>query len=108
MPLGFMNFLKNVGSGLAGGIGKIAGLVGKIAPVVGGIAGMIPTPATQGIAGVANLAGGVANAVNSGGGVQGVAQSLQGTPAGGIANTVSNVVGQAQQIMPQGMAQPIM
>jgi hypothetical protein len=62
--MGFMDFLKGIGNFVSSGIQKVAGVVGKVAPMVSGIAGMIPTPFTQGIAQAANMAGGIANAIN--------------------------------------------
>jgi phage-related protein len=98
IEMGFLDFLKGIGGGIMSGIGKVAGIVGKIAPVVSKVAGMIPTPFTQGIANVANVVGGVANGITGANGdmgqaVQNVAGALQGTPAGGVANTVANVAG---------------
>jgi hypothetical protein len=64
--MGFLDFLKGIGGGILSGVQKAAGLVGKIAPMVSQVAGMIPTPFSQGIASMANLVGGVANAVAPG------------------------------------------
>jgi hypothetical protein len=62
--MGFLDFLKGIGNFVKSGIQKVAGFVGKVAPVVSKITGMIPLPFTQGIAGMANLVGQVANTVN--------------------------------------------
>jgi hypothetical protein len=48
---------------VASGIQKAAGYVNKFAPVISTIAGSIPTPATQGIAQIANAAQGLSSAV---------------------------------------------
>jgi hypothetical protein len=48
---------------VASGIQKAAGYVNKFAPVISTIAGAIPTPATQGIAQIANAAQGLSSAV---------------------------------------------
>jgi hypothetical protein len=96
--MGFLDFLKGIGNFAKSAVGKVAGLASKIAPVVSGLAGAIPLPMTQGIAQAANVVGGVANAVQGGGGANAVAGALQGTPAGGIANQVAGVANTAQGI----------
>lgn len=63
--MGFFSFLGKIGKGIMTGIQKAAGFVSRIAPVVAKVAGVIPTPLTQGIAQVANLANGVSSAIQA-------------------------------------------
>jgi phage-related protein len=95
--MGFLDFLKGIGSFVKSGIQKVAGFVGKIAPVVQGIAGAIPTPLTQGIASAAGAVNGIANGVN--GVVNGTDQSQ--VPAGTVPPEQQQ---QVQQQIPAGTA----
>jgi phage-related protein len=104
--MGFMDFLKGIGSFVKSGIQKVAGVVGKFAPLVSGIAGAIPLPFTQGIAQAANLVGGVANAAN---GVVStdpnqVQQGVQQVQQAG--QQISQLPAGVQQQVPAGTAPP--
>jgi hypothetical protein len=101
--MGFLSFLGGIGKAITGGLGKVAGLVSKVAPIVSGIASAIPIPQAQGIAQIANLAGGAANAIqggNVGGGdmVGTVQQGLNAVGQGQLANTVGNVAQVANNV----------
>jgi hypothetical protein len=106
IQMGFLDFLKGIGSFVKSGIQKVAGFVGKVAPVVQGIAGMIPTPLTQGIASAAGAVNGIANGVN--GVVNGTEQPQQ---QGQAAPPPDQQQAQPQQpqsnnMMPVGTAAP--
>jgi hypothetical protein len=105
LNMGFLDFLKGVGSFVKSGIQKVAGFVGKLAPVVSKVAGLIPLPQAQGIATAANLVGGVANAVN--GADPNASQAAQAPQAAQVpAGTLpATQVPQVVQAAPQG---PIM
>jgi hypothetical protein len=92
--MGFLDFLKGIGNFVKSGVQRVAGWVGKLAPVVSKVAGLIPTPLTQGIAQAANLAGGVAGAIN------GTEQQPPQTPAG------TTPAPDASQQVPPGTAPP--
>jgi hypothetical protein len=96
--MGFLDFLKGIGSFVTSGIQKVAGVVNKVAPIVSGIAGMIPTPFSQGIAQAANLVGNAAGAVN--GTEQPQAQAPAPAPEQQAAAPVSN------NMTPAGTAPP--